>query len=71
MKWMLVSDWPVGQFCIPSGTTLTGPAPTWNGLALPTPLPINTRPLDAEGLSMMRSWYRSDEERRWFVEKGF
>jgi hypothetical protein len=45
----------VGQSCIPAGTELN--APTWNGIALPLPMPINAMALDEDVALMMLKWY--------------
>ena len=68
MLWMLQGDWPVGQWCIPTGTVLTGVArdgelvepPTWNGITLPMPMPLNAIALDEDAALMMLKWFDQD-----------
>ena len=69
MRWMLQGDWPVGQWCIPTGTVLTGVArgdgelvepPTWNGITLPMPMPLNAIALDEDAALMMLKWFGQD-----------
>ena len=68
MRWMLAGDWPVGQWCIPTGTVLTGVArdgklvepPTWNGITLPMPMPLNAIALDEDAALMMLKWFDQD-----------
>ena len=70
MKFQLAGDWPVGSVCIPAGTILSAvardgeivEAPTWNGVALPLPMPINAAALDEEAALMMLEWY---EDHMW------
>jgi hypothetical protein len=66
MQWQLKGDWPVGQFCIPTGTVLSGTprvrdgalveGPVWNGITLPM-MPINAVALDMDAAVMMAKWY--------------
>jgi hypothetical protein len=57
MRWQLLGDWPVGQWLVPAGTVLEGTAPTWNGIPLPMPMPLNAISLDDEAALMMLKWY--------------
>jgi hypothetical protein len=60
LRWQLTGDWPVGQFLVPAGTVLSagdGEAPTWNGIKLPLPMPLNATALDEEGALQMCAWH--------------
>jgi hypothetical protein len=63
MRWQLDGDWPVGQWCIPVGTVLTGVARDggelvvkWNEIELPMP-PLNSAALDEEAALLMLKSY--------------
>jgi hypothetical protein len=57
MKFQLLGDWPVGQFCIPAETIIDGANPLWNNIPLPLPMPLNARCLDQEAYDAMVAWY--------------
>jgi hypothetical protein len=65
MKWQLGGDYPVGASLVPHGTTVIAVARngevveplTWNGIALPLPLPLNAVALDEEAALQMLRWY--------------
>jgi hypothetical protein len=61
MMWQLSSILPVERgLCVPADTVLTsvsGEPPTWNGLTLSWPMPINAIALDNEAAQMMLEWY--------------
>jgi hypothetical protein len=66
MKWQLgPQGWPVGQFCIPPSTIVSGNPPTWNGIVLPTP-PMDAVALDDEAAAAMRAWYHEHRHRLQF-----
>ena len=65
MKWQIGGGgWPVGPILIPAGTIVSGEAPTWNGIALPLPMPIDAVALDREAAAMMRRWYPAEHHHR-------
>jgi hypothetical protein len=47
----------VGQYLIPPDTYLDSEDWQWNGIALPTPLPLCLRPLDAEAYRELLKWH--------------
>ena len=58
MKFVLLGDWPVTSgLCIPAGTILDGENLQWNGMQLPTPLPMNAKALDQPAYDAMVRWY--------------
>jgi len=65
MKWQLGGDYPIGAWLVPHGTTVIAVArngevvepPTWNGIALPLPLPLNAVASDDEAALQMLRWY--------------
>jgi hypothetical protein len=61
MKWQLSGIWPVDRgLCVPGDTVLTsvsGEPPTWNGLTLSWPMPLNAIALDDEAAQMMLQWW--------------
>ena len=56
-KFILMGDWPVGQFVVPAGAALDWHDPQWNGLPLPLPFPLEAKALDQEGLDLMCDAY--------------
>jgi hypothetical protein len=71
MRWRLLGDWPVAGWMIPGGTELLAgvsddgvvSSPMWNGITLPTPLPINAMPLDEDAARQMLAWYPDQRHR--------
>ena len=64
MIWQLGGPWPVGQYCIPAGTILTGvpgaegePVVKWSSVELPMPMPLNSAAMDEEAALLMLRWY--------------
>jgi hypothetical protein len=58
MKFQLTQGWPVGSWLIPADTVIDGNDLKWNGsIPLPLPLPMDARPLDAEAVAALRTWY--------------
>jgi hypothetical protein len=51
--------WPVGQYLIPADTFLDKEDWQWNGIALPTPLPVCLRPLDDEAYAELLKWHKA------------
>jgi hypothetical protein len=74
MIFQLMSPWPTsgGSVVVPVGAVITGSAPPiWGGMSLPTPLPIDSKPMDSAALTAMQTWYPLPELQRWFSPKGF
>ena len=66
MKWQIGGGgWPVngGATLIPAGTIVEGD-PSWNGMTLPMPMPINAVPLDADAAQLMLGWYEPEHWHR-------
>jgi len=61
MRWQLLTDWPVGQRCIPAGTTISaGEPPSWQTIPLeelPTPLPTSAKALDTAAAEQLCHWH--------------
>jgi len=56
MKWQIGGGgWPVGPILIPAGTIVE--PPSWNGMTLPMPMPIDATPLDDDAALEMLKWY--------------
>jgi hypothetical protein len=65
MKFELHAPWPVGPLCVPTGTVFDSLPPTWAGVVLPVPLPIDgCWALDDEAMAKMKSWYSHDLHHR-------
>jgi hypothetical protein len=56
-RFELRSDWPVGQFIIPQGSVIDAEAPSWNGIGLPFPFPLESKALNQSGYDQMVEWY--------------
>jgi hypothetical protein len=73
MKWQIGGGgWPVngGATLIPAGTMVEGEPPTWNGMTLPLPMPIDATPLDAEAAEAMLRWYEPEHWHRLLFGPG-
>jgi hypothetical protein len=58
LKFRLLGDWPAtGSVCIPAGTEIDGNNPEWNGIRLPTPLPIDAMALTQDAADVLCRWY--------------
>ena len=58
--------WPVGgQWLVPPSTILNGNPPTWNGMVLSTPMPMDAIAMDTAGAQQMLQWYSQDYGRLW------
>jgi hypothetical protein len=51
------AGWPVSQYLIPPDTLLDRADWKWNGIDLPTPLPLCLQPLDAEAYAELLKWH--------------
>ena len=63
MKWQIGGGgWPVGPILIPAGTIVE--PPSWNGMTLPMPMPIDATPLDDDAALEMLKWYEPEHWHR-------
>ncbi|WP_426410037.1 hypothetical protein [Bradyrhizobium ganzhouense] len=57
MKYQLTSDWPCGQWLVPTGTIIDGNNPQWNGTKLPLAMPLTCIALDVEAANALVEWH--------------